>query len=145
MDDKKHYKNKLGLAGWLGGGCYGAERYAYTLHRITGLGILLYFILHIFAMASRVGGYESWNATMTFFDSTIFHIGEYLVLVAFIYHALNGLRLVFIELGMWIGKPQRPIYPYVTSVKTQRPIFVVFMIVAVVFILVGGYDFFLLH
>jgi succinate dehydrogenase / fumarate reductase cytochrome b subunit len=145
MENKKYHKNKLGLGGWLSGGRYGAERYAYTLHRITGLGILLYFILHIYFMGARLGGVESWNKTMQLFDSTIFHIGEYLVLVAFIYHALNGLRLVFIELGQWIGKPQRPIYPYVTSVKTQRPIFVVLMIVAAVFILVGGYDFFLLH
>ena len=142
---EKFYKNKLGVVGWVAGGRYGAERYAYILHRVTGLGILLYFIIHIFAMASRLGGAESWDKTMALFDSPIFHIGEYLVFIAFIYHAINGLRLVFIELGQWIGKPQRPIYPYVTSVKTQRPIFVVLMIVAVVFIFVGGYDFFLVH
>lgn len=145
MENKKFYKNKLGLAGWVAGGRYGMERYAYTLHRITGLGILLYFIIHIFAMGSRLGGVESWNATMKLFDSPLFHIGEYLVYAAFIYHAINGLRLVFIELGNWIGKPQRPIYPYQTSVKTQHPIFIVLMIVAAVFVVVGGFDFFLMH
>lgn len=145
MEKKQHHRNKLGLVGWVGGGRYGAERYAYALHRITGLGILLYFILHIFAMGSRLGGEASFNATMHFFEKPIFHIGEYLVLVAFIYHALNGLRLGFIELGQWIGKPERPLYPYKTSVKTQRPIFVVIMVVAAIFIVVGGFDFFILH
>ena len=145
MKDRKFRKNNLGIGGWVAGGKYGIERYAYTLHRVTGVGILIYFIIHIFAMGSRMGGAESFNAIMTTFDQPIFKIGEYLVLLAFIFHALNGLRLVFIELGNLIGKPQRPIYPYRTSVKTQRPVFIVLMVHAAVFVVIGSYDFFILH
>ena len=56
------YKNNLGLWGWLGGGRYGADRYAYALHRLTGLGILAYFLMHIFVTGTRVDGPEAWES-----------------------------------------------------------------------------------
>jgi len=43
MAEIKRHDNRLGLWGWIGGGRWGAERYAYILHRITGLGHLFYF------------------------------------------------------------------------------------------------------
>ena len=60
----KRHDNRLGLWGWLGGGRWGIERYVYTLHRVTGLGILFYFILHILVTSMRVFGQEAWEATM---------------------------------------------------------------------------------
>ena len=33
MAEIKRYDNRLGLWGWLGGGRWGVERYAYILHR----------------------------------------------------------------------------------------------------------------
>ena len=143
MEKKQFYKNKLGLAGWISGGRFGLERYAYTLHRVTGLGILLYFILHIFVTYSRVNGEQAWAAAMGQFESTLFHIGEFLVYVAFAYHALNGIRLILNELGFGLGKPIRPIYPYKVSVHRQRPLLIGVMLLAAIFILAGGYDFFM--
>ena len=140
--EKKYRKNKLGLKGWFAGGRWGAERYAYTLHRITGLGLLAYFILHIFATGSRLGGPEAWEATMQRFESPIFKFGEFLVYLAFAFHALNGLRLGITELGFGLGKAQRPVFPYVNSVRRQRPIFILLMIIAAIIILFGGVDFY---
>ena len=142
MEEKQFKKNQLGLLGWLGGGRYGIERYAYTLHRITGLGILAYFLMHIFVTATRAFGQQAWESTMGYFDKPLFRIGEYLVFAAFAYHGLNGIRLVLTELGFFLGRPQQPIYPYVTSVSRQRPLFVIVMLLATVFVVVGGYDFF---
>ncbi len=138
----KHRKNKLGIMGWLGGGRFGAERYAYALHRLTGLGILAYFLLHIFVTGSRLGGQQSWKSTMATFETPIFKFGEFLVFLAFAYHALNGLRLAITELGFMLGKAQRPVFPYVTSVHRQRPLFIGLMIVAAIIIIFGGADFY---
>ena len=33
------YPNRLGVKGWAVGGHWGPERYLYTLHRVTGLGL----------------------------------------------------------------------------------------------------------
>ena len=142
--ERKHKKNNLGLAGWIRGGRYGIERYAYTLHRITGLGILLYLLLHIFATSSRIWGSEAWNNTMELFNKPLYQLGEFLVFIAFAYHALNGVRLIITELGFGMGKPQRPVIPYKNAVRRQRPILVVVMIIAVVIIVFGGLDFYFL-
>lgn len=140
----KHLKNKQGLWGWVYGGRYGVERYAYLLHRLTGLGLLAYFIMHIYVTGSRIGGQEKWESAMKLFESPLFKFGEFLVFLAFAYHALNGLRLGITELGYMIGKPTRPIYPYRTSILHQRPLLVVIMIVAAIVMIAGGADFYFL-
>jgi succinate dehydrogenase / fumarate reductase, cytochrome b subunit len=134
-------KNNLGLFGWLGGGRYGAERYAYALHRLTGLGILAYFLMHIFVTGARLGGPVQWDSTMAYLARPVFKIGEFLVFLAFIYHAMNGIRLAFVELGFMIGKPGLPLYPYRHSILRQRPLIVAVMIVAAVLMIIGGADF----
>ncbi|MBN1503468.1 MAG: succinate dehydrogenase, cytochrome b556 subunit [Candidatus Eisenbacteria bacterium] len=141
MQGSEFKKNRLGLMGWLSGGRYGVERYAYTLHRLTGLAILAYFILHIFVTSARVLGEEAWNTVMGFLNSPAFKVGEFLVYLAFAYHALNGIRLVLTELGFFLGTPCQPVFPYSNSVKRQRPVLVVVMIVAAVVVLLGGVDF----
>jgi succinate dehydrogenase / fumarate reductase, cytochrome b subunit len=135
-------KNNLGLWGWLGGGRYGAERYAYAMHRLTGLGILAYFLMHIFVTGSRVGGPERWENAMAFFKSPVFKIGEFMVFLAFAFHALNGIRLIFLELGFMLGKPGLPAYPYNYSTLRQRPLFVAVMVIALVLMIIGGADFY---
>jgi succinate dehydrogenase / fumarate reductase cytochrome b subunit len=137
----RHKKNQLGIIGWGLGGRWGIERYVYTIHRITGLSLLAYFLLHIFVTYARVMGKESWEATMAFLDHPVFKIGELLVFFAFCLHALNGLRLVLIEFGIAVGKPEEPIYPYRSSLNTQRPLLIGCMMVAGLFIVLGGYNF----
>jgi len=139
---QSRFKNNLGLIGWLGGGRYGGERYAYALHRLTGLGILAYFLMHIFVTGARLGGPERWESTMAFFGRPTFKIGEFLVFLAFIYHAINGIRLVLVELGYMVGRPGLPAYPYQYSTMRQRPLFVVVMVIAAVLMIIGGADFY---
>jgi len=133
-------KNNLGLWGWLGGGRYGMERYAYALHRLTGLGLLAYFLMHIFVTGTRLGGPQKWESTMAFFGTPAFKVGEFLVFLAFAYHAINGIRLVLVELGYLIGKPGLPAYPYNYSTLRQRPLFVAAMVIAAVLMIIGGAD-----
>jgi succinate dehydrogenase / fumarate reductase cytochrome b subunit len=77
--------------------------------------------------------------------SWIFVLGEYLVFVAFAFHALNGVRLVLLELGIGVGRPIEPIYPYKTSLHVQRPIAVGVMVLTAALVIVGGLDFFVWH
>ena len=135
-------KNRLGILGWLSGGRYGMDRYAYALHRITGLGILAYFIMHIFVTGKRLGGPESWDETMALLSSPFFKIGEFLVFLAFAFHAINGIRLVLVELGWIIGKPRIPSFPYGYSTLRQKPVVIVVMVVAAVLMIMGGVDLF---
>jgi succinate dehydrogenase / fumarate reductase cytochrome b subunit len=136
-------KNNLGLLGWLGGGRYGFDRYAYTLHRLSGLGILAYFIMHIFVTGTRLGGPEQWDETMAVFGKPVFKFGEFLVVLAFAYHAINGIRLIIVELGYMLGKPGLPSFPYSYSTMRQKPLLVLAMVIAAILMIIGGADFYL--
>ena len=142
MPQAKTYPNRLGLKGWLVGGRWGIERYLFTLHRISGLGILLYFLLHIVVTTTRAINQTWWDGTMGVLSGPVFVVGEYLVFAAFAFHAANGIRLVLIELGILTGKAEEPIYPYRTSLNVQRPYMIILMVIVAVVVLVGGYDFF---
>ena len=137
------HPNRLGLRGWIGGRNAGFERWLYLLHRISGLGLVAYFVMHIFVTSARVLGPASWDQAMAAVSGPVFAIGEYLVFAAFAFHALNGIRLHFIELGFGIGRPIEPIYPYATSVGRQRWLAMAVLVVAFVIVVFGGYDFFI--
>ncbi|HEX7484756.1 MAG TPA: hypothetical protein VF332_01285 [Vicinamibacterales bacterium] len=141
MIENKGRPNRLGLKGWLGGGRWGFERYLYTLHRLTGLGLLAYFVLHIVITSSRALGEHAWARAMGSVTGPVFRVGEYLVFAAFAFHALNGIRLALVELGFAIGNPIEPVYPYRTSVDEQRPLAIGVMIFAAILAIVGGIGF----
>jgi len=121
MADKRPRENSLGIAGWVWAGNYTLERYLYLLHRITGLGLVLFGIFHLTATTIfRVQGEAVWNSTMQFLNNPVFMVGEFLVVTAFAFHALNGLRLMLQELGFTLGKPVPPIYPFKDAIRRKR-------------------------
>lgn len=137
--------NRLGMRGWVVGGRWGLERYLYTLHRVTGLGLLAYFLLHIFVTSSRALGREAWEAAMRAVASPAFALGEYLVFLAFVFHAVNGVRLVLLEVLGAVGPAEDPVYPYRTSVDRQRPLALGVLALAAILAAIGGYDFIVGH
>ena len=139
MAEFTRFDNRLGILGWLGKGKWGLERYLYILHRLTGLAILFYFMMHIFVTSLRAYGIYLWTEG-NFFHQPSFRIGEFLVFAAFAFHAFNGLRLVFVELGFAVGKPIEPIFPYETCISKQRPLLVVMMLLSAVLFAMGGYE-----
>jgi succinate dehydrogenase / fumarate reductase, cytochrome b subunit len=138
------HPNRLGIRGWIAGGRWGYERYLYTLHRVTGVGLLGYFVLHILVTSSRALGPEAWDRAMGAVSGPLFMVGEYLVFAAFAFHAVNGVRLAMIELGYAVGRPIEPVYPYQTSVGRQRRLARAVLMIAAVIALWGGLDFFVL-
>lgn len=136
-------KNYLGVKGWVSGGRYGIERYLYFLQRLTGIGLIVYLFLHLVETSYRLQGEAAWEAVMGLFDMPIFIVLEYVVMAAFIFHALNGIRLVLEELGFFLGRPQRPVYPYQNCLQRQRPFMWVIGALVVVFLVLSFYDFML--
>jgi len=72
------YNNRLGLKGWMYAGRYSFERYLYLGHRLSGLGLLAYMVLHIVETANRIRGEEAWAELMALFASPPFRVIEYL-------------------------------------------------------------------
>jgi succinate dehydrogenase / fumarate reductase cytochrome b subunit len=142
MPEKITYPNRLGLKGWVVGGRWGVERYLFILHRLSGLGLVVYFLMHIVVTSSRALGVDWWERAMGAVSGGVFTIGEFLIVAGFAFHAANGIRLVLIELGWLTGKAEEPIYPYKSSLNVQRPFMIVMMILAAVVIVMGGLELF---
>jgi succinate dehydrogenase / fumarate reductase cytochrome b subunit len=106
------------------------------------LGILLFLLVHLIVTTFfRIQGQEVWEKAMTVLNNPLFKTGEFLVAVAFVYHALNGLRLILQELGLLMAKPIPPIYPYSDSLRKKRPWTMAIIGIIIILCLVFFYDF----
>jgi succinate dehydrogenase / fumarate reductase, cytochrome b subunit len=142
MAQQQPRPNLLGIWGWVYGGKYQIERYLYILHRVTGVGLAFFILFHFTATTVfRMQGQGVWEATMGILENPILKFGEYLVAVAFVYHAVNGLRLFLQELGFALGKPVVPIFPYKDSIRKKRPLTIVLVVIIVILAVITLYDF----
>ena len=132
------YNNRLGLKGWVYAGKYSFERYLYIGHRLSGLGLIAYMVLHIVETANRMRGEEAWAELMALFASPPFKVIEYLLFAAAVFHAMNGTRLLLVELGFFLGKPEEPVYHYKSSVMKHRPLTYIIMLLAGLLMALGG-------
>lgn len=80
------YRFQLGSVAWL-------------LHRITGVGLLVYLFMHIYVVSSLAKSKEAFDATMAFVQQPLFIIGELGLFFAVIFHALNGIRVIIVDFG----------------------------------------------
>ena len=139
-NSSKQFANRLGIVGWLKGGRRGFEGYLYLLHRISGVALLLFLTAHVFVTSARLFGEAAWERVMSMMHYPAVQFLEYLVYVAFVFHALNGVRLVLIEFGIAVGKAERPIFPYRSSLNVQRKLMIGLMIVTGLLIALGGFE-----
>lgn len=97
---------------------------AWFLHRVTGVGLVVYLILHVWGLRALTDR-GAFNELITKYHSPIFKLGEFLLLAAVVYHALNGLRIVLVDFLGWSPR--------------QKKLFWTLGAVAAVLIVVGGY------
>ena len=104
-----------GLKGWLNPGKigkFGIERLAWLLMRLTGLGLLAYFIGHIYETSHILDGKAVWDKSLEMTQTTEGHLFLALVIGMCVFHTGNGIRLMIAQMGYGIGKAERPDYPY---------------------------------
>lgn len=131
---------RVGIKGWLNPTRYGWERVSYWLQRLTGVGLLIYFVGHVYETSSLVDGMDAWNSMLELTQTTGGHIFLMLVIGASTFHTVNGIRLIFTESGIGLGKPGRPDYPYdATSLNyKQKSGIWVALILSAIAMLYGG-------
>ena len=96
--------------------------WAWILHRLTGLGLVLYIFIHIILMSSSLlRGQQAFDAMLTILmRHPVFQILDTMLLGAVLYHGFNGIRILLFDLGVGIG------------VKSQKVLFWIFMAIAVI-------------
>jgi len=73
---------------------FNAGMIAFVLQRISGLGITIYIFLHLWTLSAALKGREAFDHSIEKWDNTMGHFFEYLIMVAVLYHTLNGIRVI---------------------------------------------------
>ena len=76
----------------------GAGMLAWAFHRVSGVAIWAFIILHVIDIYLVGGNPEAYDEILKVYASTPGRILETLLGAALLYHALNGLRILAIDL-----------------------------------------------
>ncbi|MBI4564598.1 MAG: succinate dehydrogenase, cytochrome b556 subunit [Planctomycetes bacterium] len=73
---------------------------AHVIQRATGVLLLVYLFLHVLTVNKLSQGPEAFNQALATFKSPLFKVLEIMLLGTVILHALNGIRITLIDLGV---------------------------------------------
>lgn len=71
-----------------------AGMWSWALHRLTGLGILAFLIIHVAETAAVVYWPDFYNEALNLYKNPVFRFAELLIFFSVLFHALNGLRII---------------------------------------------------
>ena len=113
-------EHKEGIGGMINPRRYGIERVAYLLMRLSGLGLLAYFVAHIYETSNILRGQVGWNELLEIISTPEGHVILAIVIGMCVFHTVNGVRVMLGHGGVGVGKPARPDYPYVPASQNYR-------------------------
>ena len=90
------YRGGVGMLSWL-------------LHRVSGLLLSGYLLLHIWDLRGAQRGAQSFDEALAVFQSPFWKVMDLLLLVAVLFHTLNGIRLLLFDSGVGI-RHQRQLF-----------------------------------
>jgi succinate dehydrogenase / fumarate reductase, cytochrome b subunit len=75
----------------------GSGHWSYIFHRLTGIGVLVFLLIHILDTALIVLGPELYNKAIALYRHPVFRVSEIGLFAAVLYHALNGVRIILVD------------------------------------------------
>ena len=90
----------------------GREGYwAWVLHRASGLGVLVFLILHVLDTMLVGFGAEAYDhAVESLYRNPVGRVGEVLLVAALVYHSANGLRIIATDFWEGATRVQRQLW-----------------------------------
>lgn len=72
--------------------------YAFLLHRITGLGTVLFLVIHVVDIALVYISPAGFANVLKLYQSTLFGLGEIALVFCVFFHGVNGLRIAYLDM-----------------------------------------------
>jgi succinate dehydrogenase / fumarate reductase cytochrome b subunit len=72
-------------------------QWSWVAHRITGVAIFFFLLVHVLDTALVRVSPEAYNAVMETYKNPIMGLGEAGLVAAIVYHAFNGLRVILVD------------------------------------------------
>ena len=83
----------------------GLGMWSWVLFRISGIVLVLYLIAHLWVISQgRIGGPESLDALFETLDKPLLVLLDLMLVAAVLYHALNGVRIILMDLGVGVHR-----------------------------------------
>ena len=114
------YKGQSGMLAWL-------------FHRITGLGVLLFLLIHIVDISLLGFGPKIYNQGIALFGTPIVRIISLALIGAVFYHAFNGIRIMLIDFVPQAVRFQRSMFWAVMTLTIACFIPIGYFIIAPIF------------
>jgi succinate dehydrogenase / fumarate reductase cytochrome b subunit len=70
---------------------------AYVLHRVTGLGLIIFLFFHIISITKANHTPEAYDLMIRRMQEPDFKLGELCLYAALLFHGLNGMRIVWVD------------------------------------------------
>ncbi len=75
-----------------------AGQWAWILHRAAGIGVFIFLSLHIFDIFLVGFGPDIFNTLTVIYHHPLMRIGHIFLFFGVLFHAVNGVRLVILDL-----------------------------------------------
>jgi succinate dehydrogenase / fumarate reductase cytochrome b subunit len=75
----------------------GSGMLAWAFHRISGVAVWLFIILHVFSIWLVGADPELYDQLHAVYATPVWRVAELLLGAALLYHALNGLRVIVMD------------------------------------------------
>jgi succinate dehydrogenase / fumarate reductase, cytochrome b subunit len=75
----------------------GIGQWSWVLHRITGLGVVLFLTLHVIDTSWAVFYPELYVKAIAVYQTPLFTLGEFGLVACVVYHAYNGMRIAIFD------------------------------------------------
>lgn len=86
---------------------------AWSIQRVTGLLLLFYLFLHVHTISALSQGPAAFDQAIATFNSPLFKLLEIGLYGIVVLHALNGIRITLMDLGIAAGR-QRQMFWVIT-------------------------------
>lgn len=104
-------------------------QWAFFLHRLSGLAILFYLLLHVVSISLMMFGEDTYMRVHHIYDMWPFRVGLIGVAAGVMYHAMNGLRIILMDFTGFGVKVQRPAWYAVLAITALWTIYVASMVI----------------
>ncbi|MGO1801336.1 MAG: succinate dehydrogenase, cytochrome b556 subunit [Microbacteriaceae bacterium] len=84
--------------------------WSWVLHRITGVAIFFFLLVHVLDTALIRVSPEAYNAVIGTYKNEIMALGEVVLVAAIVFHAMNGLRIILIDFWSKGARLQRQLF-----------------------------------
>jgi len=104
-------------------------QWAWVLHRIAGLGTLLFLVLHVIDTSWAAFYPELYAQAIREYQSPLFTIGEFALVACVVYHAFNGLRVALLDWkpAWWVHQARAMLYVVIATTIVLIPTFILMM------------------